>query len=252
MLQYIHFLNFEINMYKLFFYLALASVPILLFATRKHYGYSIRRTAFYTSFTLCFGLVSAVLTAWLKKIMLSLADGAPYHDAERLRNYGIPIFLPVFLLLYCNIFKDDFKKLSDYIAPCVYSVMTFVKIGCVFWGCCYGKPDENGLWNAKLGYRTFPVQLYDSVTSLIIVMICLLLLWRMKKKHFGFIYPIGGILFAITKGYWESFRVHESANEQSYYGTGWTLWQYWLLVLFVECAVWLISILLHLKKNKRR
>ena len=40
------------------------------------------------------------------------------------------------------------------------------------------------------------------------------------------IYPIGGILFAITKGFWETFRVHESEFERNYLDTGWTLWQF--------------------------
>ena len=256
MLQYIHILGIEINLYQFFFYMALTTVPIMLFALRKTFGYSWHQTAFYSCFTLAFGYFSAILTASLKRVMLGFASGGLYTDTERLRNYGIPMFLPLFLFLYCRVRKDDFKKLSDYIAPCVYSVMTFVKVGCVFWGCCYGEPDEHGIWNAMLECRTFPVQLYDALTSLIIVIICLCLIWgvyiapssrRGEKEESkregtgrGYVYPIGGILFALTKGFWESFRVHESEYERHFLGTGWTLWQYWLLVLLIGCLVWLI------------
>ena len=182
--------------------------------------------------------------------MLTYANGAPYEDTEILRNYGIPMFLPVFLLIYCLIFKDDFKKLSDYIAPSVYSVMTFVKVACVFNGCCYGKESEFGIWNEELGTKTFPVQLFDSITSLLIFIICIVLIKKWKGKHSGYIYPIGGILFALTKGFWEFFRVHPFEFEQHYLGTRFTLWQYWLLVLFIGCVIWLFFLLRNEKKER--
>ncbi len=243
MLPNITVFGLNIDTYKMFFYIALLTVPVMLFVLRKRFEFSVKQTAFYSAFTLVFGYISAMMTSWLKHIMLSYASGGVYTDAEKLRNYGIPMFLPIFLLVYCLLRKDDFRKLSDYIAPCVYSVMTFVKIGCVFCGCCYGEPDEHGIWNESLGYRTFPVQLYDAITSMIIVVICLYLVRRFRDVRSGYIYPIGGILFAITKGFWENFRVHESEYERSFLGTGWTLWQYWLLVLFLGCAIWLFILM---------
>ena len=145
--------------------------------------------------------------------------------------------------MYCLLYIDDFRKLSDYVAPCVYSVMTFVKIGCTFWGCCYGAPDEHGIWNEMLGYKTFPVQLYDAISSFCIVLICFYLLRRFKDKYEGYIYPIGGMLFAITKGFWECFREHDSIYERNYLNTGWTLWQFWLLALFIGCCIWIILLI---------
>lgn len=242
MMPWLEVFGISINMYKLFFYIALATVPVFLFALRKRFGYSIKQAALYSTMTLVFGLIAAWLTAVLKRVMLSYASGGEYFDFEKLRNYGIPIFLPAFLLLYCIICRDDFRKLSDYIAPCVYSVMTFVKLGCVFWGCCYGEPDEHGIWSSVAGYKSFPVQLYDSMTSLCIVLICLILLKKLYGKKSGYIYPIGGILFALTKGFWENFRVHESIYERNFLNTGWTLWQYWLLALLIGCVTWLIVI----------
>lgn len=220
-----------LDMYKFFFYVALATVPVVLFSLRKQFDFSRKQAAFYSIFTLIFGYLSAMITASLKRVFLAYASGGLYHDTERLRNYGIPMFLPLFLLLYCVIFRDDFKKISDYIATCVYSVMTFVKVGCVFSGCCYGEPDEHGIWSTVAGYKGFPVQLYDAITTLCIFFICLFLIRKLYGKYSGYVYPIGGILFSLTKGFGESFRVHESVYERNFLGTGWTLWQYWLLVL---------------------
>jgi len=244
MKPYLYVFGLTINMYKFFFYVALATVPLMLFALRKRFDFTKRQATFYCCFTLAFGLLSAFMTAELKRAMLKYASGGAYTDTEVLRNYGIPMFLPLFLLVYCLLRKDDFRKLSDYIAPCVYSVMTFVKVGCTFWGCCQGEPDPHGIWNEFLGYRTFPVQLYDAMSSAVIVVLCLLLIAKIHDKYAGYVYPIGGMLFALSKGFWESFRVHESIYERDYLGTGWTLWQYWLLALFVGCLIWFVMTLM--------
>ncbi len=242
MLQYLTIFGININMYKFFFFVGLMTVPVFLFAMRKRFGFSKAQTVKYTVLTILFGLFAAYLTAVLKRAMLGFASGGVYSDTEVLRNYGIPIFLPICWLLACFVLEDNFRKVSDYIAPCVYSVMTCVKIGCTFWGCCYGPQDENGIWNATLGYRTFPVQIYDALTSLIIVIVCLILIRKLDNKHYGYVYPIGGILFAITKGFWENFRIHESVYEKNFLDSGWTLWQFWLLVLFIGCVIWIIIV----------
>ncbi len=251
MLQYLTVFGVRLNMYKFFFYLALVTVPVILFSLRKKFGYSLRQATFYSVFTLVFGYLSAIITAALKHVMLSYASGGAYSDTEFLRNYGIPIFLPVFYLIYCALRKDDFRKVTDYVAPSVYSVMTFVKVGCVFWGCCYAKEDPHGIWSAVAGYKTFPVQLYDAISSLIIFGLCILLIYKLADRHRGYVYPIGGMLFALTKGFWESFRVHESEYERSFLNTGLTLWQYWLIVLFLGCLIWLILVI-RLEKNEQK
>jgi prolipoprotein diacylglyceryltransferase len=252
MKPYFYLFSIEINLYKFFFGVALCSVPVVLFLLRKRFEFTKKQAAFYSGFTLAFGLVAAYLTAVFKKAMLSYAMGSSYVESEKLRNYGIPIFLPIFLFLYCIIRKEDFRKLSDYIAPCVYTVMTFVKTGCIFGGCCYGRPDEHGIWNENLGYRTFPVQLYDTMTSILIVIICIILIRKIREKRSGYIYPIGGILFALTKGFWEFFREHPIEQEKSYMNTGFTLWQYWMLALFIACVIWIVILRLREKSSDRK
>lgn len=249
MFPFLNVFGININMYKFFFYLGLCTVPVFLFTLRNRFGYSKALAAKYSALTLVFGLLAAYLTAVLKRVMLGYASGGTYTDAEMLRNYGIPIFLPICMLIFCLIFKNDFKKVSDYIAPCVYSVMTCVKIGCTFWGCCYGEPDEHGIWSQVMGCKCFPVPLYDAITSFIIVLICMFLIVKMHDAHPGYIYPIGGMLFALTKGFWENFRVHESEYERNFLDTGWTLWQFWLLALFIGCVIWIIIVYRQEKKR---
>ena len=71
---------------------------------------------------------------------------------------------------------------------------------------------------------------------------------KLHDDHPRYIYPIGGILFAITKGFWETFRVHESEFERNYLDTGGTLWQFWLLALFIGCVIWIAIVY---KKEKK-
>ena len=250
MLPYVVLFGIKINMYKFFFYMGLITVPIILFALRNKFGFTKAQALKYTVITLIFGLFAAYLTAVLKRTMLGFASGGVYSDSEVLRNYGIPIFLPVFWLIVCALLKDNFRKVTDYIAPCVYSVMTCVKIGCAFWGCCYGAQAEHGLWNMKLGYNTFPVQLYDALTSFAIVIICFILIKILGSKHYGYVYPIGGILFAITKGFWENYRIHDSVYEQNFLNSGFTLWQYWLMALLIGCVIWIVIVYRKERKEK--
>lgn len=250
MLPYISILSHQINMYTLCFDIALLTIPVLFFILRKHFGYSVKKTCFYVVFTLGFGLLSARLTAIIKDWLLTIDSCGAYEKGELLRNYGIPMFLPLFFLLYCVLYGDKFKKYTDFLAPGVYSVMSFVKLGCVFSGCCQGEPDEHGIMNVNLGYRTFPVQLYDMITSVLIVSVCLVLIFTLRKRYEGFIYPIGGILFALTKGFWEGFRVHTSEWEKNFFDSGFTFWQFWMLILLVGCVVWLALGIVWERKKK--
>ena len=249
MLPHIMLFGKEISTYDACFGIALLTIPILFFALRKHFNFTVKRTLFYTVFTLGFGLLSARITALIKDALLALASNGEFESSELLRNYGIPMFLPLFFLIYCLLFRDQFKTIMDYLAPGVYSVMTFVKLGCMLNGCCRGEPDEHGIMNIKAGYRTFPVQLYDMLTSICIVIICIVLIYTLRKKHKGYIYPIGGMLFALTKGFWEHFRVHTNVWERNFFNTGWTFWQFWMLILFAGCLIWLIMTIVWEKKG---
>ena len=250
MFPYFELFGKSISTYELCFLIALLTIPVLFFSLRKTFGFERRKTWFYVAFTLFFGLISARITAIIKDAFLALASNGAFESNEKLRNYGIPVFLPLFFLLYCLIFHDRFKTIMDYLAPGVYSVMTFVKLGCFLNGCCYGEPDENGLFFEKLRYKAFPVQLYDMLSSLAIVAICLLLIFTLHKKHKGYIYPIGGMLFAFTKGFWEHFRVHTNEWERNFFETGFTFWQFWMFILFTGCLIWLIFAVIWEKKNK--
>ena len=237
------------SLYELCFLFGLITVPIVLFSLRRRFQYTRKQAAFYSLFTLAFGYFSAMITAWLENGLLTLASDGAFDNFEKIRNYGIPMFLPVFILLYCLFFRDAFRKVSDYIAPCVLSVMTFVKLGCVFQGCCYGAPDEHGIMNVDLGYKTFPVQVYDTLSMFAIFIVCIILIQTIGKKKTGYVYPIGGMLYAATKGFWEFFRVHSSVWEKNFFNTGWTFWQFWMLILFIGCLVWRILVIRREKKG---
>lgn len=249
MYQTLSLFGLRLDMYNTMFFLGLVSVVVLYFCLRKRFGYTGPKTAFYSLFTLVFGFLSAMMTAWIENGLLYAASDGAYDHFENLRNYGIPMFLPVFWLIYCLLCREPFRKLTDLLAPSVYSVMTFVKIGCTMKGCCYGEADPHGIWNEDLGYTTFPVQVYDALSSLVIVAICIVLIYTLGKKHTGYIYPIGGMLFALTKGFWENFRVHSTVWEKNYLDTGWTFWQFWMTILFVCCLLWLVLTAVREKKG---
>ena len=242
-------LGIRLDSYNTMFFLGLVSVIVFYQLLKRRFSFNKGRAFFYSIFTLVFGFLSAWMTAKIENGMLFAVSGGAYDHFENLRNYGIPMFLPIFWLIYCLLCREPFKKLTDYLAPSVYSVMTFVKIGCTLGGCCYGEPDQHGIWNADLGYKTFPVQIYDAISSFVIVIILIVLIYTIGKKHTGYIYPIGGILFALTKGFWEGYRVHSTPWEKNYMDTGFTFWQFWMAILFICCLLWLVLTVVRDKKG---
>lgn len=84
------------------------------------------------------------------------------------------------LYLYCRIYKLSFGKMAEtfvFSYPVIYAV---ARVGCFLTGCCYGIPyDGVACIVSKTGVNRFPVQLLESVFSLMVLFMMLL---RRKKQ----------------------------------------------------------------------
>lgn len=77
--------------------------------------------------------------------------------------------------LYCRIYKLPFQKMSEtfvFSYPVIYAV---ARVGCFLTGCCYGIPYQ-GIFCivSRTGVNRFPVQLLESLCSLIVLGVMLL------------------------------------------------------------------------------
>ena len=233
----------------IFLFLHYPGVPFIYLLLRKRYGFPVKKTLFYAFFTLFFGVGGAIVTSKVANYVLTVTSHGAFEPYETLNSYGIAMFLAVIYIFYCLLFRKPFQTLTDYAMPAVSFIHVLGKLVCVFNGCCYGPASEHGLYFQNLGYKAVPVQLYDTINNAIIFVILIVLTYTFSKKHKGYLYPIAGILYAIQKWVLEEFRVYENPYEGNFLNTGWTFWQWFLVILFVGSVIWLIGAILWEKKG---
>lgn len=119
------------------------------------------------------------------------------------------IYIPLIAYPFARLFKIDWKKMCDFIAPCVCLTHGISHIGCIFVGCCAGYSCSWGIYNDRYLGTAFPVQLFESATALAIFFF--LVYWNKKKEYCtdGKSFPVMLILFGSTRFLWEFARNNE-------------------------------------------
>ena len=126
-------------------------------------------------------------------------------DQGGLMFYGGLILALIVFFLWCLIKKENILKMADLLAAVVPLGHAFGRIGCFFYGCCYGRDSQ--AWCAvtfpagspswyEHGQRmvgVLPTQLFEAA-ALLILFAVLMVLWRIKNTRHGLItgaYMIG-------------------------------------------------------------
>ncbi|MBP5406748.1 prolipoprotein diacylglyceryl transferase [bacterium] len=154
------------------------------------------------------------------------------------------IFMPVVIYLISLTIDLPFIKTMDFIAPAAALHHGISHIFCIFIGCCYGYPSSFGIWNEEQQDYLFPVQLFESATSLLIF--CYLLWYAKRKKYdvHGISYGQFLFLFGLTRTFWEFFR----DNTKIFWKI--SLFQYYSFAAFVLGLIWL-GVAFYLQKHPR-
>ena len=157
----------------------------------------------------------SVLTTLIVYPLVYLLMMVLYWIEMGFRGFGgqnivrVYIYIPLVAVLAAKILRVEWKKICDFIAPCVCVTQGIGHIGCLFTGCCQGFPFEYGIYNPALRIKTFPVQICEALTALAIVV---LLLMRAKEKKYhadGTAFPLMLMLYGSTRFVWEFFRNNE-------------------------------------------
>lgn len=184
-----------------------------------------------------FSLLSYLLIFAWSYVLAWVMNGFKWGHHNAIRVY---IWFPAVLYCTAKLFHVDFKDSCEYFTPSTCIVYGIARLGCVFAGCCYGIPMEHGMMSYDAGYRCFPVQLCESLTSLSIAVIMILLA---KKKQYdsreNTLYPTMLVLYGGSRFLWEFL-----ADNKKVLGNISEL-ALWALATFVLGCVWL---LLHKRK----
>jgi len=118
--------------------------------------------------------------------------------------FGLILFIPYILLLFCFLIQIHPLKQIDLITPAFPLALTISKLACFFTGCCRGIPTNFlGLYNHNSGLIEFPVQLLEAGIAFLIF---IFLMFFIKKAKIGTIFPTYLIIYSATRFFSEFLR----------------------------------------------
>lgn len=170
-------------------------------------GVNAKRASLYTLSGFVAAVIGAMLMAKIYNTVLrSVSDGESF-GMSRVSLYGGLLFMPLMMLLFIRGNKENPSVILSVCTPGVYALLSIAKLGCFAYGCCYGIPFEKGIFNANAGEKVFPVQLLESVLTLIIT----LLVYRLavKTKRPACVYPAGLMMYSFMRFFAQFLRHHD-------------------------------------------
>ena len=181
-----------------------------------------------------------VMTYWREQFA-----EAPWTEMFMIRHgglvfYGGLIGATLAVLVYVRLKKLPLWKLADALAPSIPLGYVFGRIGCLMFGCCYGRP--TGLsWaihfpadHATHGAGVHPTQIYDAGLNLGLY-VGLAALYR-RKRFDGQVFVAYLAAYAVFRGLVEIFR----GDYTTEYVLGWLTpaQLVGILVFLVAAALW--------------
>ena len=147
------------------------------------------------------------LADFWKRVLYWIESGFQTFGGEN--NVRLFIYVPLISFIVCKLFRIKWKKMCDFLAPCMVLTQGIGHFGCIFPGCCAGYPSSWGLYNIREQQILFPIQLLEAITA---ILITVFLVYRSKKREYavdGLQYPIMLLQFGLTRFIWEFFRNNE-------------------------------------------
>lgn len=213
---------------------------------RKKYNYSLKTALYYALAIVVLGIVECKIMSLLQSGLLNIISDGVIPIENGIRFIGVIVLEPIIILPLVYLSGEKYRKIMDYAVPGNIAALMFGKISCHFEGCCYGIPYENGIFNEKLGCKVFPVQLAESITSLIAIAIVYILLYKCSKIRKGSLFPIGVIVYSVTRIIWEEYRYYDNEWQLDFF-FGLNTWQFWCVVTIIFSVIWLLILYLNPK-----
>ena len=172
MLPVISLGSVQISMYWLMFVVGVCSMGALALRARGRYGLSVPRALALTLMLTVCGLLGTKLLYILENWRETLENGLTLGGQS---FFGAVYLIPLLMPLGGRLLGLSPGRTLDACAPCVASIIGFMRMGCFLNGCCGG-------WEMTLGSLRFhwPTQIMESLGDFLILGILLLLFnsWR--------------------------------------------------------------------------
>lgn len=233
----------SITIYEIMYGVGLVGVCLICLYTKKRFNISFLHYCIYIGISLVLGLVGARYMGEIHIEVIKLVTDGQVVPTSSMRTSGALILIPLGMLIVSPLLKHSFRVIMDFMAPGIFCFFTCAKLGCFLCGCCYGWHDDNGLYNKVAGDYVFPVQIYEAAFILLVtVMLVVLYVLENKGKvklRCGALYPIGTIVYCITRFGWEKQRYYKYDIDYNFIFNI-SYWQLMLIIAAVLAIVWLI------------
>ena len=182
--------------YWLMFYVGVLSMGVLMVRRRDRYHLSLVKALVVTGLITFFGMVGAKMLGALQNWGEVQEKGL---SAAGFSFFGAVYMVPIGLVLCSGLLKIKRTVILDAIAPCLASIVAFMRVGCFCSGCCGG-------WEAEMfGFRfRWPTQAVESIGDFIVLSI--LLQMEEKKENEGKRYAVFLMGYGILRFFVEFFR----------------------------------------------
>ena len=226
MLPVISLGSVQISMYWLMFVVGVCSMGALALRARGRYGLSAPRALALTLMLTVCGLLGTKLLYILENWRETLENGLTLGGQS---FFGAVYLIPLLMPLGGRLLGLSPGRTLDACAPCVASIIGFMRMGCFLNGCCGG-------WEMTLGSLRFhwPTQIMESLGDFLILGI--LLLQEEKQSHQGRRYAVFMLSYGILRFFVEFLR----DTEKDWLGLGHGQW-FALLAVLISGAVLLLE-----------
>ena len=158
-----------------------------------------------------------------------------------LQHGGLSWFGGLFLgviaaITYLKIRRFSVYEALDLLAPFIALAQAIGRIGCLFNGCCYGKPSKYGIFFETHHAQLIPTQIYSSL-MLVLIFVFLRLIQERPANRPGEIFYLYLLLYSIQRFMIEFWRAD---NPQFLWGL--TLFQALCIALFILSSIKLLML----------
>lgn len=109
------------------------------------------------------------------------------------------MLLPVVVLLIAKLFREPIDKVSDFLALPPMILYGIGRLGCLFYGCCYGYRCDWGVYNPIQQDYRFPVVLLESALALVLIVVILLVSKKHNYEPTGDLLPMLMTLYGVAR-----------------------------------------------------
>ena len=241
MYPYLNVFGKEIELYYVMYGVGLIAAVAVSLILAKRLRFTRPRALALTLAGFALGVAGAKLMSYVYVFAMRAASGGAYVPVSSVCLFGALLIMPLFPACVSRPMRRPAGEISDLLAPGIFLVLAFSKVGCTLGGCCFGVPWPRGIATPHAACRAFPVQPLEALCTFAVTAFLLVWLLRAKNRRAGDLYPIGMMLYCAQRLFWERFRYYEQPAEARFLGTL-TFWQTVALFSFIIGAVWAVTL----------